>query len=74
MADSLTQVQAAFVHLLKQRGCSLLQTLAITSRLEDPLKLADMLEYMADNPDSTPEQLYERCLTISSAEPSDRCN
>ena len=47
-------------------------TMIMTMRLQDPLMLADMLDYMADNPDSTPEQLYERCLTISSAEPSDR--
>ena len=69
MIESPAQVQAEFVHLLKQRGCSLPQTLAIASRLADPLNLADMLDYMADNPDSTPEQLYEVCSKISSKRP-----
>ena len=62
MADSLTQVQREFVHLLKGLGCSLLETLVISARLADPSDLADMLDWMADNPDSTPEEL----LRISS--------
>ena len=70
MADSLTQVQKDFVILLKQHGCSLLETLAIASRMGNPLNLADMLEYMLDNPNSTPAQLYETCLRISSRRPN----
>ena len=66
MASSLTQVQKDFVILLKMHGCDLLATLAIASRMEDPLDLADMLEYMLDNPDSTPAELFKMCLQISS--------
>ena len=69
MEDSLTQVQKEFVHLLKGLGCSQLQTLIMGLELWHPDDLAEMLEFMADNPDSTPTQLYEMCSKISSRRP-----
>lgn len=69
MEDSLTQVQAEFVHLLKHHGCSLLETLVIASRMGNPLNLADMLEYMLDNPNSTPEELLRMSSQIYSKGP-----
>lgn len=66
MEDSLTQVQREFVHLLKGLGCSLLETLVITARMGDPLDLADMLEYMLDNPGSTPAELLRMSSRIYS--------
>ena len=69
MEDSLTQVQREFVCLLKQHGCSLLETLVIAARMGNPLNLADMLEYMLDNPDSTPAELVRMSLQISSKRP-----
>ena len=69
MEDSLTQVQREFVHLLKGLGCSLLETLVITSRLADPSDLADMLDWMADNPGSTPVELLRMSSQIYSKRP-----
>lgn len=69
MAESLTQAQKDFVHGAKLFGCSFLQTLTMAAHLWHPASLADMLEYMVDNLDATPAQLYEKCLQISSRRP-----
>lgn len=70
MEDSLIQVQREFIHLLKYHGCSLLETLVITSRLADPTDLADMLDWMADNPDSTTAELLRMSSQIYSKRPN----
>ena len=69
MADSLTQVQKEFVDLLKGLGCSLLETLVRMARLTDPGDLADMLDWMADNPSSTPAELLRMSSQIYSKRP-----
>ena len=69
MEDSLTHVQKEFVHLLKGLGCSLLETLVITSRLADSTDLAEMLDWMADNPDSTTAELLRMSSQIYSKRP-----
>ena len=69
MVESLSPVQKEFVHLLKGFGCNPLQTLVITLELWHPDDLVEMLEYMADNLDSTPAALCEMCLQISSRRP-----
>lgn len=69
MAESLTQAQKDFVHGTKLFGCSRLQTLVMGLELWHPDDLAEMLEYMVNNLDSTPAQLYETCLRISSRRP-----
>ena len=66
MEMSLTQAQKHFVHGAKLFGCSLLQTMIMAMELWHPDDLSEMMEYMADHLDSTPAQLYEMCLQISS--------
>ncbi len=69
MSESLTEAQKAFVQGSKLFGCSFLQTLTMAAHLWHPADLAEMLEYMVDNLDATPAQLYEKCLQISSRRP-----
>ena len=66
MEMSLTQAQKDLVHGLKLFGCSLVETMFITMEMWHPDDLQEMLEYMVDHLDSTPAQLYELCLKISS--------
>lgn len=66
MEMSLTQAQKDFVHGLKLFGCSELQTIIMGLEMWHPDDLQDMLNYMVDHLDSTPAQLYETCLKISS--------
>lgn len=66
MEDSLTQVQRDFVCLLKQHGCSFLETLVVSARMGNPLNLADMLDWMADNPGATPAELLRMSSQIYS--------
>ena len=66
MEMSLTQAQKDLVHGLKLFGCSLLETMIIAMELWHPDDLQEMLNYMVDHLDATPEQLYEMCLKISS--------
>ena len=63
---SLTQAQKDFVHGLKLFGCSELQTIIMGSEMWHPDDLKEMLNYMVDHLDSTPEVLYHVCLGISS--------
>lgn len=69
MSESLTEAQKAFVQMSKLFGCSFLQTLTMAAHLWHPASLADMLEYMLDNPSATPAQLYETCMQIPSRRP-----
>lgn len=69
MSESLTEAQKAFVQGSKLFGCSFLQTLTMAAHLWHPADLAEMLEYMADNLDATPAQLYDMCMQISSRRP-----
>ena len=66
MEMSLTQAQKDFVHGLKLFGCSKTQALVMTAHMWHPEDLREMLNYMVDHLDSTPTQLYEVCLQISS--------
>lgn len=66
MEMSLTQAQKDFVHGLKLFGCSELQTLIMGMEMWHPEDLMEMLDYMTEHLDSTPAQLYEVCLQISS--------
>ena len=66
MELSLTQAQKDFIHGLKLFGCSELQMLVMGMEMWHPDDLAEMLDYMVDHLDSTPEQLYEVCLQIAS--------
>ena len=81
MEDSLTQVQRDFVCLLKQHGCSFLETLVVCARMGNPLNLADMLDWMADNPGSTPaellrisSQIYSKRLDPEEQSDHDECD
>ena len=62
----LTQAQKDFIHGLKLFGCSKMQALVMTAAMWHPDDLQEMLAYMVDHLDSTPAQLYEMCLQISS--------
>ena len=66
MEKSLTQAQKDFVHGLKLFGCSELQTIIMGLEMWHPNDLQEMLDYMVEHLDSTPAQLYEMCLKISS--------
>lgn len=66
MEKSLTQAQKDFIHGLKLFGCSLLQTMVMTAYMWHPDDLQEMLDYMVEHLDATPEQLYKICLKISS--------
>ena len=66
MELSLTQAQKDFVYGLKLFGCSELQTIIMGLEMWHPDDLQQMLDYMVDHLDSSPEQLYEVCLKISS--------
>ena len=66
MELSLTQAQKDLVHGLKLFGCSLLETLIIGMEMWHPDDLQEMLNYMIDHLDATPEQLYEVCMQIAS--------
>lgn len=66
MEKSLTPAQKDFIHGLKLFGCSELQTIIMGMNMWHPDDLKEMLEYMVDHLDSTPAQLYEMCLKISS--------
>jgi hypothetical protein len=66
MEKSLTQAQKDFVHGLKLFGCSELQTIIMGLEMWHPDDLKEMLDYMVEHLDSTPAQLYEMCLKISS--------
>ena len=66
MEKSLTQAQKDLVHGLKLFGCSLLETMVIAMEMWHPDDLQEMLAYMVDHLDSTPEELYEICLKITS--------
>ena len=66
MEKSLTQAQKDFVHGLKLFGCSELQTIIMGLEMWHPDDLQEMLDYMVEHLDSTPAQLYEMCLKISS--------
>ena len=69
MEMSLTQAQKDFVHGLKLFGCSELQAIIMGLEMWHPDDLQEMLDYMVDHLDSTPAQLYETCLRISSRRP-----
>ena len=69
MEMSLTQAQKDLVHGCKLFGCSKLQTIIMGMHLWHPDDLNEMLLYMVDHLNSTPEQLYEVCLKISSKRP-----
>ena len=66
MEMSLTQAQKDFIHGLKLFGCSKMQALVMTAEMWHPDDLQEMLRYMVDHLDSTPAQLYEMCMQISS--------
>lgn len=66
MEMSLTPAQKHFVHGLKLFGCSELQTIIMGLEMWHPDDLQEMLDYMVEHLDSTPAQLYEVCLKISS--------
>ena len=66
MDIQLTEAQKMFVHLLKNFGCSKLQTTVMCLNLELPEDMLEMAEYMEQHMDATPTQLYEVCLKISS--------
>lgn len=66
MEMELTQAQKDLVHGLKLFGCGLLQTIVMGAKLWHPDDLQEMLDYMVDHLDSTPEELYEICLKITS--------
>lgn len=66
METSLTQAQKDFIHGLKLFGCSKTQALVMTAHMWHPDDLREILNYMVDHLDSTPEQLYEVCLQLSS--------
>ena len=66
MDFSLTQAQKDLVHGLKLFGCSELQTLIMGLKLWHPDDLQEMLNYMVDHLEATPEQLYEMCFKITS--------
>jgi hypothetical protein len=66
MEMSLTQAQKDFIHGLKLFGCSRTQALVMTAHMWHPDDLQEMLNYMVDHLDSTPAQLYDVCLKISS--------
>ena len=66
MEMELTQAQKDFIHGLKLFGCSKMQSLVMTAAMWHPDDLQEMLHYMVDHLESTPAQLYEMCLKISS--------
>lgn len=66
MEKSLTQAQKDFVHGLKLFGCSELQTIIMGLEMWHPDDLQEMLNYMVDHLDATPEQLYNVCFQITS--------
>ena len=63
---SLTQAQKDFIHGLKLFGCSELQTIIMGLEMWHPDDLQEMLDYMVNHLDATPEQLYKVCKEISS--------
>ena len=69
MEMSLTQAQKDLIHGLKLFGCSELQTIIMGMYLWHPDDLQEMLRYMIDHLDSTPEKLYDVCLKISAKRP-----
>ena len=69
MEMPLTQAQKDLVHGLKLFGCSKLQTIIMGMYLWHPDDLDEMLNYMVNHLDSTPEQLYEVCKKICSKRP-----
>ena len=73
MELSLPQAQKDFIHRLKLFGCSKTQALVMTAHMWHPDDLQEMLTYMVDHLDATPEQLYDVCLSIASKrkEPED---
>ena len=66
MELSLTQAQKDFIHGLKLFGCSKMEALVMFAHMWHPDDLTEMLNYMVNHIDSTPAQLYEMCLNISS--------
>ena len=66
MEMELTQAQKDFIHGLKLFGCSKMQALVMTAAMWHPDDLQEMLRYMVDHLESTPAQLYEMCMQISS--------
>ena len=66
MEMELTQAQKDFIHGLKLFGCGRTQALVMTAHMWHPDDLQEMLRYMVDHLDATPEQLYEVCMKISS--------
>ena len=66
MEMSLTQEQKNFIHGLKLFGCSKMQALVLFAYMWHPDDLTEMLNYMVNHLESTPEQLYEVCMQIAS--------
>ena len=66
MEMELTQAQKDLVHGLKLFGCSLLETMIIAMEMWHPDDLQQMLDYMVNHLEATPEQLYEVCMDIAS--------
>lgn len=66
MEMSLTQAQKDFIHGLKLFGCGRTQALVMTAHMWHPDDLQEMLNYMVDHLDATPEQLYNVCFQITS--------
>ena len=66
---SLTPEQKLFARGTRVFGCSFLQSLTMGAMLWHPDDLIEMMVFMGEHQDATPEQLYEVCLKIASKRP-----
>ena len=69
MERSLTPEQKDFIQGLRLFGCSDMEMLVMALEMWHPDDLQEMISYMVEHPDSTPAELYETCLKISSRRP-----
>lgn len=63
----LTQAQKYLLSGLKAFGCGKAQVLAMMFQLCHPDDTEEMIQYMMENTSSSPAELYEMSLKISSA-------
>ena len=61
----LTQTQKDLVQGLKLFGCSFIQILLTAAQLWHPDDVIEMLLYMVEHKDATPEELYKASSKIS---------
>ena len=66
MDVQLSRAQKDLIHGLKLFGCEEMMSLVILTQLWHPDDIEKMLDYMMSDRTLTPDELYERCLEISS--------